>query len=115
MIEHARAAGAGTDVAYAVADVARLPFEDATFDLIVSSLSQHHWADVPGAVRDLRRVLRPGGRLWIYDVRWMLRGATREVRAAFGADAVRRDVVRRFVARLSATVPGPLSTGSSSG
>jgi ubiquinone/menaquinone biosynthesis C-methylase UbiE len=115
MIEHARTAGAGIDVAFAVADVGRLPFEDATFDLIVSSLSQHHWADVPDAMRDLRRVLRPGGRLWIYDVRWMLRRATREARAVFGADAVRREPVRRFMARLSATAPGPSSTGSTAG
>jgi ubiquinone/menaquinone biosynthesis C-methylase UbiE len=50
-----------------VGDVTRLPFGDASFDLIVSSLSLHHWDD-PGAARpELARVLRPGGRIVIYD------------------------------------------------
>ncbi len=49
--------------------VAALPFEDATFDLVVSTFSLHHWEAVAPAVVELARVLRPGGSLWIYDVR----------------------------------------------
>ena len=73
MIEQARrnAAGHGR-VTFTVADVARLPFADETFDVVVSSLSQHHWVDPESGLRDLHRVLRPGGRLWIYDLRWAL-------------------------------------------
>lgn len=48
-------------------DVADLPFPDGSFDLIVSSLSLHHWDDPAGAVPELVRVRRPGGRLCIYD------------------------------------------------
>jgi SAM-dependent methyltransferase len=51
------------------ADVAALPFARGTFDLVVSSLSMHHWGEVHPAVTELARVLRPGGRLWIYDLR----------------------------------------------
>lgn len=51
------------------ADATDLPFPDGSFDLIVSSLSLHHWDDVPAAARELARVLRPGGRLRVYDVR----------------------------------------------
>jgi ubiquinone/menaquinone biosynthesis C-methylase UbiE len=68
-------------VSFTVGDVADLPFTDDSFDLIVSSMSQHHWIDVEGAIRSLRRVLGPGGRLWIYDVRFVLRRAARAVRA----------------------------------
>ncbi len=50
-----------------VGDVANLPFPDRSFDLIVSSLSLHHWDDPEAAVPELARVLRPGGRLYIYD------------------------------------------------
>jgi len=53
-----------------VGDVTDLPFPDRSFDLIVSSLSLHHWDDPEAAVAELARVLRPGGRLYIYDFRF---------------------------------------------
>lgn len=40
-----------------------LPFEDAAFDMAVSTLVLCTVPDQPRAVRELRRVLRPGGRL----------------------------------------------------
>lgn len=83
MIEHARRQDPEQKVTFTVGDVAALPYPDATFDLIVSSLSQHHWSDVDGAIRDLRRVLRPGGELWIYDVRFMLGRARRTAEETF--------------------------------
>jgi ubiquinone/menaquinone biosynthesis C-methylase UbiE len=48
-------------------DVARLPFPDRSFDLIVSSLSLHHWDHPDAAAPELARVLRPGGQVYIYD------------------------------------------------
>jgi len=50
-----------------VADVTTLPFPDHSFDLIVSSLSLHHWDNPEAAVPELARVLRPGGKVYIYD------------------------------------------------
>jgi ubiquinone/menaquinone biosynthesis C-methylase UbiE len=50
-----------------VGDVAALPFADDSFDLVVSSLTTHHWDDPAGATGELARVLRPGGRWYIYD------------------------------------------------
>jgi ubiquinone/menaquinone biosynthesis C-methylase UbiE len=47
-----------------------LPFPDRSFDLVVSSLSLHHWDDPEAAVPELARVLRPGGQLCIYDLRF---------------------------------------------
>ena len=48
-------------------DVTDLPFAADTFDLVVTSFSSHHWDDPAAAVPELARVLRPGGRLYIYD------------------------------------------------
>jgi len=38
-----------------------LPFEAATIDALWTVNTVHHWSDLAGAVRELRRVLRPGG------------------------------------------------------
>jgi SAM-dependent methyltransferase len=46
----------------------RLPFQDAAFDLVVTRFSAHHWADVPGALTEAARVLKPGGGLVVIDV-----------------------------------------------
>ncbi len=48
-------------------DVAHLPYPDHSFDVIVSTISMHHWVELEQPLRDLYRMLRPGGRLWIYD------------------------------------------------
>jgi ubiquinone/menaquinone biosynthesis C-methylase UbiE len=53
-----------------VGDVTALPLADQSFDLIVSSFSLHHWDDPEAAVPELARVLRPGGRVQIYDFRF---------------------------------------------
>ncbi|HEY2956691.1 MAG TPA: class I SAM-dependent methyltransferase [Actinomycetota bacterium] len=84
-----RAAGLGGRVALQVGDVADLPYDDEAFDLVVSTLSMHHWADVEAAAGELARVLRPGGRLWIYDFRSAPGGRLAEAVAAVPAFAGR--------------------------
>ena len=64
-------------VSFQVADVAHLPFDDQSFDLVISTISMHHWADLEAGVREVVRVLRPGGRAWLYDVRPTTRRAAR--------------------------------------
>ncbi|HYU84569.1 MAG TPA: class I SAM-dependent methyltransferase [Kribbellaceae bacterium] len=62
-----RFGGRATVLAASVTD---LPFPDRSFDLIVSSFSLHHWDHPEAAAPELARVLRPGGRLQIYDFRF---------------------------------------------
>ena len=50
---------------YAVADAVRLPFADASFDLVVAYNSLMDMDDMPGAIGEAARVLRPGGRMCI--------------------------------------------------
>jgi ubiquinone/menaquinone biosynthesis C-methylase UbiE len=45
-----------------------LPFDDASFDVVISRYSAHHWHDVGQALREVKRVLKPGGVLIIMDV-----------------------------------------------
>ncbi|CAM2192025.1 SAM-dependent methyltransferase [Paraburkholderia kururiensis] len=45
-----------------------LPFADASFDWVISRLSAHHWRDVPKALAEVHRVLKPGGRVLFIDV-----------------------------------------------
>jgi ubiquinone/menaquinone biosynthesis C-methylase UbiE len=50
-------------------DVRNLPFSDGEFDLVVSTLSLHHWHDPARGIQECLRVTAPGGRCWIYDLR----------------------------------------------
>ena len=66
----AKAARAGLDVRYEQAYAGRLPLPDGHFDLVLSSLMLHHLDEEERgrALREVRRVLRPGGRLHLLDV-----------------------------------------------
>ncbi|MBT8764726.1 class I SAM-dependent methyltransferase [Metapseudomonas boanensis] len=46
----------------------RLPFADASFDYVFSRYSAHHWSDLGLALREVRRVLKPGGVAAFIDV-----------------------------------------------
>src|SRR6266545_4867691 len=67
MVERARTNAArsakqdGREPAFLVGDVASLAFPDRSFDLVVSTLSMHHWADPTAGLSEIGRVLRPGG------------------------------------------------------
>ena len=52
-----------------VGDVADLPFPDASFDIVVSTLSMHHWADPKRGLAEIGRVLRWDDLALIWDFR----------------------------------------------
>jgi ubiquinone/menaquinone biosynthesis C-methylase UbiE len=45
-----------------------LPFDDHAFDWVISRMSAHHWHDVPRALAEVRRVLKPGGKVLFIDI-----------------------------------------------
>ena len=62
-------ANTNRDIRLVRADVRELPFPDNAFDLVVSTLSIHHWRDPASGIRECLRVTAQGGRCWIYDLR----------------------------------------------
>jgi ubiquinone/menaquinone biosynthesis C-methylase UbiE len=65
MVQVANTKGPGR---FVVGGAERLPFADDSFDVVTTSLSMHHWEPAEAGLREIRRVLRPGGRLVIGDV-----------------------------------------------
>jgi ubiquinone/menaquinone biosynthesis C-methylase UbiE len=68
---HARREQLEERVHFVSGDVAHLPYPDQSFDVVVSTISMHHWHELEQPLRELYRVLRPGGRVWIYDFRFV--------------------------------------------
>ncbi|MDO4797766.1 MAG: class I SAM-dependent methyltransferase [Coriobacteriales bacterium] len=74
MLERARANAAAAvpdaDIDFIQCDASRLPFADATFDLAVSRNLTWLLRDPEGAYAEWLRVLRPGGKLVVFDANW---------------------------------------------
>lgn len=45
-----------------------LPFADAEFDIVMSRFSAHHWMNVPAALKEIARVLKPEGMAVFVDI-----------------------------------------------
>ena len=52
-----------------------LPFADDSFNMVVSTMSMHLWHDRQSGISEIRRVLKPGGRVFILvDRHYLLHG-----------------------------------------
>jgi len=97
MIDAARRRSWDRDVTidYRVADVQALPFESSTFDLVIAVTVLCFVSDAGRAIREMARVLAPGGRLVIGELnRWNTWAAWRRLRAWFGSPTWRGAVFR---------------------
>jgi demethylmenaquinone methyltransferase/2-methoxy-6-polyprenyl-1,4-benzoquinol methylase len=66
MLERARRKAPELD--WTRGDLLALPFEDESFDAATVGFGVRNVADLPGALEELRRVLKPGGRLGILEI-----------------------------------------------
>jgi len=64
MLAHAASRGIEKTI---VADALNLPFPDGGFDVVTVAFGLRNMADYPAALREMRRVLKPGGHLLILD------------------------------------------------
>jgi SAM-dependent methyltransferase len=92
----------GVPLSLAVATAQSLPFADASFDVVTCVTVLTFIADPLPVLREIARVLRPGGRLLIGDLnRWSVWAARRWLRGWFGA-ALWRSARFRDIRRLTA-------------
>jgi ubiquinone/menaquinone biosynthesis C-methylase UbiE len=80
---------------FVAGDVAALPFDDASFDLVVSTFSMHHWSDPAAGLREIHGV--PGGRTLIWDLKaglWLF-----HIHAPDPAEQVAASPLRMVIAR----------------
>ncbi|MGD8464510.1 MAG: class I SAM-dependent methyltransferase [Anaerolineae bacterium] len=66
---YARRSGLEDRITFKRGNVAQIPFPDSSLDLVVSTLSLHHWSDPVGVLDEIVRVLRPGGSFLVFDLR----------------------------------------------
>src|SRR4051812_35664119 len=97
-------AALGLDAEIVQGDAERLPFADGTFDRASSTGVLHHTPDMPAALREIRRVLRPGGRarIVVYNKRSLHYWVNQFLRAGILQRQLLRD--RSMVAVLSRNV-----------
>jgi demethylmenaquinone methyltransferase / 2-methoxy-6-polyprenyl-1,4-benzoquinol methylase len=96
---------------FLVGDMAALPFPAASFDLVTTGYGLRNVADLTAAVREIERVLKPGGRLLSLDFNRPQNGAVRAVYLAYLSLAIPRRTAtfpRRF-----ATIPAPTESPGS--
>lgn len=67
MIRVARRGYRRKNLSFEVGSSHVIPADAGAFDIVVSTISFHHWARPAESLRDIARVLRPGGRLLVLD------------------------------------------------
>jgi ubiquinone/menaquinone biosynthesis C-methylase UbiE len=60
--------GRGAAAAFVAGDVESLPFRAGAFDVVTCRIAAHHFGVPAAAVREIRRVLRPGGSFLLQDI-----------------------------------------------
>ena len=98
-----------------VSSADHLPLGDGSLDVVTTTLSFHHWEHQGAALREVARVLRPGGRLLLADIlgfgvigRWIRPHGNRHGSGYRTEARARRDAPRRGVRGLAAAAhPGP--------
>jgi ubiquinone/menaquinone biosynthesis C-methylase UbiE len=76
--KNAADAGLSERVKFQFGSAEKIPFQDGSFDLVLTTLSFHHWARPYECLKEVHRVLKAGGELWIYEIKWDLTQENRD-------------------------------------
>jgi arsenite methyltransferase len=63
-------AGPAAPVQLRIGSATDLPYEDQSFDAVVTTQVLEYVSDIPAALAEIRRMLRPGGRVLVLDTDW---------------------------------------------
>jgi len=100
LMKNAKAEGVADQIEFKQADVRNLPFEDESFDAIVSSGALHHIShempDHEKAIQEMLRVLKPGGRIVLWDTTHMVKGYASRMKAVGIASEVKETMNSPF-------------------
>jgi ubiquinone/menaquinone biosynthesis C-methylase UbiE len=80
-----------------VGSAEEVPFPDDTFSVVINIASFHHWADREAGLREISRVLAPGGRLHIVE------GALREGKDGHGLNPRDAEILNARLSELGYT------------
>lgn len=82
---NAKSEGVADKIEFKEADARKMPFDDATFDVVMSSGALHHishnFEDHERTVREIIRVLKPGGRVVIWDITHMIEATASKMKS----------------------------------
>ena len=82
---NARAEGVADKIEFKEADARKMPFDDAAFDVVTSSGALHHisrnFDDHERAVREMVRVLKPGGKIVLRDITHMIEATAAKMKS----------------------------------
>lgn len=67
-LKNAHDNGLSERVSFRVGNAAKLPFEEASFDFVVSTFSLHHWSKPSESFKEIHRVLKPDCKALIFDL-----------------------------------------------
>jgi SAM-dependent methyltransferase len=83
-------------ITFAVADVQAMPFRGNSFDAVIANQMLYHVPNRRGALSEIRRVLRPGGRLYAATLGHSYLRELRQMLAQVGVDASGIDAASEF-------------------
>ncbi len=75
-IAKGNAKAAGVEIEFKQGNASDMPFEDRTFDFIMCTAAFKNFSEPVNALKEMYRVLRPGGKAWINDMRFDISGKT---------------------------------------
>ncbi len=108
LMKNAKAEGVANKIEFKQADVRKLPFGDASFDVIVSSGALHHIshdrAEHEQAITEILRVLKPGGRIALMDISHMIEGYAANMQAKGITSEVNKTVQSPFGFEMSVMI-----------